>query len=80
MANIKPVFHQKRKKSRKKPRFLGFLKLSLLMLLILMLMPDWQVNLPRYIFREIPQERMTTAHCDGFIHPGNEIHKVNYVY
>ena len=50
------------------------------MLLILMLMPDWQVNLPRYIFREIPQERMTTAHCDGFIHPGNEIHKVNYVY
>lgn len=79
MANVKQVFLQKKRKSRNKPKWLGIIKLTLVMLLILMVLPDWQFNLPNNVFREIPKERMTTANCDGFINPGNEIHRLNSV-
>ena len=75
MANVKQVFLQKKRKSRNKPKWLGIIKLTLVMLLMLMVLPDWQFNLPNNVFHEI----MTTANCDGFINPGNEIHRLNSV-
>ena len=64
MSSVKQVI-MKKKRFRRKQTWLTFVKWTLLIILTVMVFPDWPFNLPNFVFRELHQERSSAAQCDG---------------
>ena len=70
MSSVKQVI-LKKKRFRRKQSWLKFVKWTLLILLTLMVFPDWPFQLPHFVFRTLYQERSSAAQCDGLYNLGN---------